>query len=278
MLLIPCPSCIVRIRVGSQWAWPVRHTASGHGVYPGGRIWGVVYRRSTHPSAADAATDAARRIAAAIDQALVARGCAHVSLAGGSSPRAAYVTLASLVPDWSSVHLWFGDERAVPAEDPQSNHRLVVQSLVREGASGACLHRIRGELPVVEAARAYAEEMVRDIPADPDGTPVLDVAFLGLGEDGHTASLFPGDPLLEAAGGICRAVTAAPKPPPERVTVTMGVLNAARERILLATGAGKAGALARMAAGRDPAVPASLLRDEGTLLVVDAAALGGVGA
>jgi 6-phosphogluconolactonase len=209
------------------------------------------------------------------------RGVAHLSLAGGSTPRPAYVRLAGLLEDWSAVELWYGDERCVAPEDPESNHKLVADSLLAHipAASRPLEHRIPGELGPEAAARAYEAQLrARVPPAEEDGAgglPSFDLALLGLGEDGHTASLFPGHPEVDDdTGALCLPVRDAPKPPPARVTLSLPVLRAARCCLLLVTGAGKAAALASVLAGPDPRVPASLLASERLLVVADAAAAG----
>jgi 6-phosphogluconolactonase len=121
------------------------------------------------------------------------------------------------------------------------------------------------ELGPEEAAAAYAREL--------DGT-VLDVALNGMGPDGHTASLFPGFPQVHAEG-VCLPVHDAPKPPPDRVTLTLSKLNESHRVVLLVTGAAKAPLLARVLAGPDPEVPASLLARDRLEIIADAAALDG---
>jgi 6-phosphogluconolactonase len=202
--------------------------------------------------------------------------------------------LAGLLGDWSAVELWYGDERCVPPEDPESNHKLVADSLLAHihGPAQPSEHRVLGELGPEEAARAYAaqlrarvapaeeggvgesdvEDRARGLPSQ-GGLPALDVALLGIGEDGHTASLFPGDPVVEDdSGALCLPVRDAPKPPPERVTLSLPVLRAARHCLLLVTGAGKASALTAVLAGPDPRIPASLLASERLQIVADTAA------
>ena len=161
----------------------------------------------------------------------------HLSLAGGTTPRAAYERLATLVDDWEGVELWLGDERLVPPDDPESNYRLVAETLLQGGAPA---HAVPTGGSAEEAASAYAREIRRRVPAGPDGVPELDLALLGLGEDGHVASLFPHAPALDARGEVCVAVHDAPKPPPDRVSLTLDVLRAARSTIVLAVGEGKA--------------------------------------
>ncbi|MCW3011043.1 MAG: pgl [Solirubrobacterales bacterium] len=185
----------------------------------------------------------------------------HLGLAGGSTPRRAYEMLGALRSDWSGVHLWFGDERCVAADDEDANYAMASRALE---APGATWHRIRGELGPDEAAAAYAEEL---------GGVTLDLVLLGLGEDGHTASLFPGDPAVDS-DAVAVGVHGAPKPPPERVTLGLDLLNASGRIVLLVAGAGKAAALGRVLAGPDADVPASLLERSRLTVIADVAALG----
>jgi 6-phosphogluconolactonase len=226
-----------------------------------------------------AAERAAQEIARALTDAIERRGAAHLGLSGGKTPRRVYELLAGLLADWSAVELWYGDERCVGPEDPESTHRLVAETLLA-GVDGAqpCEHRIRGELGPEAAAQAYAEELRTRVPpaAELDASsklPALDIALLGIGEDGHTASLFPGHPeVLDESGALCLPVHDAPKPPPARVTLSLPVLRAARRCLLLATGAGKADALAAVLAGPDQRVPASLLASKRLHILADDAA------
>jgi 6-phosphogluconolactonase len=201
-------------------------------------------------------------LATLIDAARTVRGAAHVALSGGSSIAQAYQLLGPLLPDWRDVHLWYGDERCVPLDDPESTHRLATGTL---DAPGATWHPLAVELGCDEAAARYADEL--------DGT-VLDVALNGMGPDGHTASLFPGHPAL-AADGVAVAVHDSPKPPPDRMTLTLRKLNESRRILLPVTGAQKAPMLARVLAGPDPDVPASLLARDRLEVIADGAALGG---
>jgi len=225
--------------------------------------------------AGELASRAAALLDELIDGALRERGRAHVALAGGTTPGGAYRLLAPT--RWDGVELWFGDERCVGPDDPQSNYRMVAETLLPI-AVGASVHRIEGELGAERAADAYDALVRARVAAGPSGVPVLDVAVLGIGEDGHTASLFPHNAALAAAGRVAVAVHDAPKPPPERVSLTLEALRAARACVLLASGAGKASPLALAMAGADPAVPSSLLERERLHIVADAAALGGAGA
>ena len=227
---------------------------------------------SIHPDGEAAAQAAAELIVDLVGAAQARRGGAHVSLAGGNTPQRAYELLAPLLADAGRVDWWFGDERCVPADDPDSNFRMVAESLLPGLPAGAShVHRIAGELPPEEAADSYAAELRRVVPADPAGIPELDVALLGLGEDGHTASLFPGDPSLDVRDRLAVPVVAV-KPPPNRITLTLPVFEAARAVVILATGPGKKDAVARVLAGPDRAVPASLLAGDSLTLIVDEAA------
>ena len=190
----------------------------------------------------------------------------HIALAGGSTPRRAYQLAAVLRPDWSDTELWWGDDRCVEPADARSNYRLVREALLDGIARPpGAVHRVRGEGDCEEAAMLYdrALEGVR-----------LDLVLLGLGDDGHTASLFPHDPALDERE---RRAVAVQRPDVARVTMTLPVLNAARRIVFLVVGADKAEAAAR-AFGADPSpdVPASLVRAETTVAVLDRAAAAGV--
>ncbi len=185
----------------------------------------------------------------------------HLALAGGSTPLRAYELLGGLRSDWGGVHLWYGDERCVPEGSEEANHTMAARAL---DAPGATWHRIAGELGPEAAATAYTREL--------DGV-ALGLTLLGLGEDGHTASLFAGNPALDL-DGVAVGVRGAPKPPGERVSLTLDFLNASGRIVLLVAGEGKRDALARVLAGPDPDVPASLLERARLTIIADDAALG----
>ncbi|MBA3327965.1 MAG: 6-phosphogluconolactonase [Solirubrobacterales bacterium] len=178
----------------------------------------------------------------------------HIALAGGTTPRRAYELLAVIEGSWEHVHLWLGDERCVPGDHPQSNARMVRESLYANArVQPPVLHPVRSPEQPEDAAWLYSREVADRVP---DG--VFDIVLLGMGPDGHTASLFSGHPALGVTQAPCVAVREAPKPPPERITLTLPVLRGARHTLLLVTGAEKAGALARWRAG-DDALPVTLL-------------------
>jgi 6-phosphogluconolactonase len=211
---------------------------------------------------ADVAAGAAERIAAA------ARSGAHLGLSGGSTPRRAHELVAAMDLDWSGTELWFGDDRAVGPEHEHSNYRMAKESLLDriEGAAPV-VHRIEGELGYEAAADAYERELRATFEEEP---PRLDLLLLGLGPDAHTASLFPGDGALAERERLAVGVeTPGMAPLVSRVTLTLPVLNAAREVLFLIGGEDKAEAVARaFGDAPDPSAPASLVRPEGGSLVV----------
>jgi 6-phosphogluconolactonase len=212
------------------------------------------------PDPESLARHAARDLVASIQDAREARGVAHVCLAGGSTPLRCYELLDGQLDDWSGVHLWYGDERCVPFDDPESNHG---QAKERLRARGATWHPMPATLGPAEGAIEYSREL---------GSTILDITHLGMGPDGHTASLFPDHALL-GAHGVAVGITDSPKPPPERITLTLPKLNASRRIVLMVTGEGKSEALARVMAGPDRTYPASLLDRAKLLVMADNAAL-----
>jgi 6-phosphogluconolactonase len=193
--------------------------------------------------------------AAAVAEILAAqaREGGSVVLTGGSTPGPAYERAAELQPDWNAATVWWGDERCVPPDDERSNYLLAKRTLLdRLRAPPREVHRIRGELEPAQAADLLDREL--------DGA-ALDLLLLGLGPDGHVASLFPGSPQLEVTDRRAVSGPAGLEPFVERVTMTMPVLRGARRIVFLVTGATKADAVARaFGAGIDETVPASLTR------------------
>lgn len=189
----------------------------------------------------------AGRIAEAAVQAITARGAFHLVLAGGETPRRCYEKLRYLPVDWARVQIYFGDERCLPEGDARRNDTMARDALLAHVAiPPENIHTIPAELGAHDAAAAYAALLERVAP--------LDLVLLGIGEDGHTASLFPGNPATSSAAPVV-PVFNAPKPPPERVSLGINTLNAARQKIFLVAGAGKQAALAEILSGK--ALPAS---------------------
>ena len=194
----------------------------------------------------------------------IASAPGHIALSGGSVGRA-YELAAELHPEWRpDVHVWFADDRAVPAGDERSNYRLAKETLLDRLAALPTVHRIQGELGAEEAAARYDAEL--------EGV-TLDLALNGIGPDGHTASLFPGSPALDERER--RAVAAEPglQPFVPRVTMTPSVLGAAKLLLYLVTGEEKAEVVRRAFAEEpSPEIPASLVRGVETIAILDAAA------
>jgi 6-phosphogluconolactonase len=210
------------------------------------------------------AAAAAREFVARAEGAIDAQGRFAVVLAGGSTPKATYEALARDYPgglDWGRVHVFFGDERTVPPDHEDSNYRMADEALLSRVPVGG-VHRMRGELSPAEAAAAYEVELREFF--GPEGVPAFDLILLGLGEDGHTASLFPETSALEVTD---RWVVANPvlKLEATRLTLTAPAINAARSVAFLVAGEGKAEALKEILEGdADPrAYPAKFVRPEG---------------
>jgi 6-phosphogluconolactonase len=164
----------------------------------------------------------------------------------------------------------------VPPDDDESNYKLARETLLA-GAAGLPaerIHRIEGEIGPLRAARRYSRAVREHVaPAPHSRVPSLDAIVLGIGPDGHVASLFPGAATLRAgAGSVCLGVRNSPKPPPERVTLSLPVLRAARRCVMLALGVEKRAAVAAMLARPSRHVPASLLLRERLSVIVDDAA------
>lgn len=197
-----------------------------------------------------------------------ARAGGSLVLTGGSTPRVAYQLAAELEPDWSRIELWWVDERCVPPDDQASNYGMAKKALLdRVGQPPAAIHRMRGELGRDEGAAEYRHEL--------DGVGSFDLVLLGLGPDGHIASLFPGFPTLDVTQRDVVGSEAGHEPFIDRISLTLPRLCRTRELLFLVAGEGKADAVARALAG-EPShqTPGSLARAaEGTTrAVVDRAA------
>jgi 6-phosphogluconolactonase len=202
------------------------------------------------PDPAALADTAARHFVESSQQAIDARGVFSVALSGGSTPRDLHRRLASppvsQQVDWLRVQIFFGDERCVPPEDPQSNYHMVEETLLSlVPIPAANVHRMRGELPPEEAAADYERQLKDFFQNDP---PCLDLILLGMGDNGHTASLFPG---LNAVHEQQRWVVAEHVAEVDmwRITLTPVVLNLGREDLFLVAGDGKASMLKQVLEG-----------------------------
>ncbi len=204
-----------------------------------------------HPTTSDSTwlTEALAFIALAEREALTAHGEFHIVLAGGSTPRRVYEALAQEAHDWSRWHVWFGDERCLPVGHPQRNSEMANTALLHRIKMGA-VHPIPAESGAHAAAEAYRQTLA--------GVPEFGLVILGLGEDGHTASLFPGHTVASESDAM--TVFDAPKPPPERVSLSASRLSRARHVLFLVSGVGKLDALLRWRAGIS--IPAATIQPE----------------
>ena len=196
-----------------------------------------------------------------------ARAGGSIVLTGGSTPRRAYETAAELEPDWSRVELWWGDERCVPPDDERSNYRLAKAALLDRLEGKPAVHRMQGELGRDEGTAEYRLELT-DVGA-------FDLVLLGLGPDGHVASLFPNFPTLDVTGRDVVGSDAGYEPFVDRISLTLPRLCATDELLFLVAGEDKADAVALAFAGApSPRTPGSLARSaEGvTRAILDRAA------
>jgi 6-phosphogluconolactonase len=212
-----------------------------------------------HPT--NFAAEAAALILERARAAIAARGIFRIALAGGNTPRAVHEALAASgeAPAWQRWQVTFGDERCVPPDDKDSNFRMARESLFdRAPIPAGNIFRVRGEIDPEAAASEYEEKLAAVAARFGEERYRHDLLILGMGEDGHTASLFPDSPALaETVRNVIPAT--GPKPPPQRVTMTFPLLNAAREVCFMATRKGKEEVLERVIAG-DQQYPAARVR------------------
>jgi 6-phosphogluconolactonase len=216
---------------------------------------------------AAAASRAAELLVGHIERAIVAREVAAVALSGGRTPAGMLRELAAASIDWQRVHVFQVDERLVAEDDERRNVRTIRVAFAQSGIPARQLHAMPvGRAAPEAAAAAYAHEL-RAVA----GTPAaLDAVHLGLGEDGHTASLFPGDPAIDLGGDI---VLSGVHDGMRRMTLTLEVINRARARVWLVTGAAKRESVQRLLE-RDTSRIAARVRSEDAVLVLDRDASG----
>jgi 6-phosphogluconolactonase len=201
------------------------------------------------------AEDPAAEVAELLTDAAVAGG--HVVLTGGSSPKHAYELAAQRDADWSGATVWLTDERCVPPSHPDSNFAMAERALLMQLSAGPQVVRMEGELGPDAGAGGYEAEIRARMGTDPRWNLLL----LGMGPDGHVASLFPGKPEVEERRRLAVGVPlAGMEPQVPRITLTLPAINSARAAVLLITGEGKADTVAR-AFGPDPdrTLPATMV-------------------
>lgn len=221
-----------------------------------------------YSTSAAVALAAARLFADAAANAVSRRGTARVAISGGTTPKAMFALLADPAQpfatgvDWAKLQLFWVDERCVPPTDADSNYRMTDEALLSKVSLPAeNVHRMEGELPPEEAAARYESTLRNTLRLEGAETPVFDLVLLGMGEDGHTASLFPHTAGLHELSRLVIANHVAAKDA-WRVSLTSPVINAAREVSFLIEGASKAAVLAEVLAGpRDPErLPSQMIR------------------
>lgn len=191
-------------------------------------------------SAAQACADF---VIARLEERLSGKESATLALSGGSTPRLLFESLATRGFPWQQVHVFWVDERAVPPTDPRSNYKLAAETLlIPVRVPQRNIHRVHAELMPAVAASRYAEDIRDFFGLELGEMPHFDVTHRGVGPDGHTASLFPGEPLIDDHEGIAAAVYVE-KLAEWRITLLPGVLQGARNTVMLATGADKAEAV-----------------------------------
>jgi 6-phosphogluconolactonase len=198
--------------------------------------------------AAEVARETAERIARVLRASIAKSGHVALALSGGSTPRDAYALLARQPGiDWTKTDIFWVDERGVPPTDERSNYRWAKATLLdAAGSPPERVHRMRAEAPDLIAAAQEYEQLIRQyVELDADGVPAFDVVVLGIGEDGHTASLFPGEPTIDVVDRLVAAVPAGPGHE-ARLTLTPKAIEHARFVFVVAVGSGKRDALERV--------------------------------
>lgn len=214
---------------------------------------------------ADVKLAARHAIDAAARAAIQTRGAFHVALAGGSTPRAVYAALRDLPTDWTAWHIYFGDERVLPAGHPERNSTMAQDAwLAQTSIPSKQIHAMPTECGLEAACAAYTQLLAH--------VGEFDLVVLGLGEDGHTASLFPGHDIGATDGAPdVLMVRDAPKPPPQRLSLSANRLSCAHQVLFLVTGVGKQDAVARWKSG-EPIPAAAIHCANGVDVLLDNAA------
>ena len=236
--------------------------------------------------AAAVAREGAARFVTLAREAIAARGAFHVALSGGKTPAALFRVLAgpdAPSVDWKRTHLYWSDERSVPPDNPDSNYGMANRELIsRIVIPAENVHRMEAERADADrAAQEYEAVLRKKLPAGPGGFPCFDLIYLGMGPDGHTASLFPGSVGLneKTRGVIFQPVIIADGTPSKRMTFTFPLLNAARVVIFLVTGGDKTQRLREVLEGtHTPPYPSQSVRPSAgeRIFLADRAAAAGL--
>lgn len=216
------------------------------------------------PTPEEVAREACARMTRAIHEALKERATATIALSGGSSPIAAYQLLAKQALDWNKIHIYWVDERCVPPDSDRSNYGAAKKALLDAIAiPPANVHRMKGEDDPTAAATAYDEVLRDTIKAKASGLPAIDLLVMGIGDDGHTASLFPGDNSHAITDRLVAAIPAVPDKREARLTLTVPILENAKATVVIVTGKSKHEPLERIwaASGDVNKTPARVIRD-----------------
>ncbi|MDQ7017260.1 MAG: 6-phosphogluconolactonase [Gammaproteobacteria bacterium] len=213
-----------------------------------------ILRQRFHPSTEQLIESSAETIATSAYEAIAQRGAFHLVLAGGNTPQAIYQQLRQIQTDWSKWFIYFGDERCLPTGDQERNDLMAEQNWLNQvSIPKTQIYNIPAEKGAELAAKEYSELL--------SNLETFDLVLLGLGEDGHTASLFPEHELGSAAdASACLAVSNAPKPPADRVSLSAQRLSQTRQLIFIVSGKGKQDALRAWQAGA--AIPAAAIAPE----------------
>jgi 6-phosphogluconolactonase len=218
------------------------------------------------PTPEDVSREAAARMTRAIHDALKERGTAAIALSGGNSPNPAYAILATQTIDWNKVHVYWVDERCVPPDDPRSNYGNAKKAFLDKiPIPPGNVHRMHGEVEDHAKAAAEYDEMLRDtIASKVAGLPALDLTVMGIGDDGHTASMFPGNKSQEITDRLVAAIPPAPmEPHVARLTMTVPILESSKATVVIVVGKSKHEPLERIwaASGDVNQTPGRIIRD-----------------
>lgn len=210
-------------------------------------------RHLVHPDADTLAEAAALAVTGHLNERIAAAGRATLSLTGGSVGVKTAAALADAEVDWSRVTIYFGDERFVPADDPERNDGQLDGVLLKALGDRPTIHRWPARTAESTDVDAAAEQFLLGLDLAQDDEPLFDVTILGMGPEGHIDSIFPHTPAVAETERLIVGVRDCPKPPPERMTFTLPAVRRSRHLLVVAAGDGKAEAVAQGLGGADPA-------------------------